>query len=100
MLLGSKLCHALPAFHIFTGSDYTTAFHGKGKLQPLKKLEKSNEFLEAFASLGSSETVPESVIEVIEKFVCQIYGKPKLTSIDEARLQFFATKYKIKEGKP
>ena len=31
MHLGRKLCQSLPAFHIFTGSDYTAAFHGKGK---------------------------------------------------------------------
>ena len=100
MLLESKLWQALPALHIFTGSDYTAAFYGKGKLRPLKKLEKSDEFLEAFASLGSSEIVLESVIRVIEKFVCQMYEKPKLTSVDEARLEFYASKYKVKEWKP
>ncbi|GBP24271.1 hypothetical protein EVAR_80124_1 [Eumeta japonica] len=29
--LGPTLCHALPAFHAFTGSDYTAAFFNKGK---------------------------------------------------------------------
>ena len=99
-VLGSKLCRALPAFHIFTGSDYTAAFSGRGKVTPLKKLEKSDEFLHAFGSLGSSEIVSRSVIQVIEKFVCQMYGNPKLTSVDESRLELFAGKYKAKGGKP
>ncbi|GBP17537.1 hypothetical protein EVAR_12249_1 [Eumeta japonica] len=31
--LGPTLCHALPAFHAFTGSDYTAAFFNKGKVE-------------------------------------------------------------------
>ena len=38
--LGKDLCRALPAFHAFTGSDYTAAFSRKGKICPLKTLEK------------------------------------------------------------
>ena len=100
MFLGRKLCQALPAFYIFTGSDYTAAFHGRGKIRPFKLLETGDEFQEAFASIGSSETVPESMVQVIEKFVCQMYGKAKLISVDEARLQMFVSKYKVNEGKP
>ena len=38
--LGESLCNALPAYHAFTGSDYTAAFCRKGKVRPFKKLEK------------------------------------------------------------
>ena len=55
--LGETLCHTLPAFHVFTGSDYTASFSGTGKITPLKKLEKSKEFQTALASLGVSEVV-------------------------------------------
>ena len=99
-VLGKKLCQSLPAFHVFTGSDYTAAFCGKGKIKPLRKLEKSEEFQYAFASLGSSEIIEESVVKAIEKFVCQIYMKPKLNSVDEVRLELFAGKYKITPGTP
>ena len=34
--LDESVCSALPAFHIFTGSDYTAAFSGRGKLVPPK----------------------------------------------------------------
>ena len=98
--LGESVCSALPAFHIFTGSDYTAAFSGRGKLVPSKKLFKNEEFLNAFSSLGSSQAVSCTTIKTIEKFVCHMYGKPNLTSVDEARLEYFSTKYKIKPGKP
>jgi hypothetical protein len=38
--LGPVLCRALPGFHAFTGSDYTQVFYYKGKISPLKILEK------------------------------------------------------------
>lgn len=33
--LGPKLCKSLPAFHAFTGSDYTAAFYNKGKVETI-----------------------------------------------------------------
>ena len=38
--LGKDLCRALPAFHVFTDCDYAAAFSRKGKICPLKTLEK------------------------------------------------------------
>ena len=38
--LGKDLCRALPAFHVFTGCGYATAFSRKEKICPLKTLEK------------------------------------------------------------
>ena len=40
-VLGPLLCESLPAFHAFTGCDYTSAFVRKGKKHPFAKLEKS-----------------------------------------------------------
>ena len=37
--LGKDLYRALPAFHIFTGSDYTAAFSRKGKIRPIPCLQ-------------------------------------------------------------
>ena len=36
-LLGPLLCELLPAFHAFTGCDYTSAFVRKGKKRPFAK---------------------------------------------------------------
>ena len=62
--------------------------------------EKSEEFQNAFASPGSSKFVEEPIVKCLEKFVCYMYSKPKLNSVDEARLELFADKYKQKPGKP
>ena len=35
---GKDLCKSIPGFYVFTGEDTTSAFKGKGKVQPFKKL--------------------------------------------------------------
>ena len=51
-------------------------------------------FQNAFSSLGTSENVDDTVIQIIEKFVCVIYSKPKIESVNEARVELFTGKYK------
>ena len=38
--LEAKICCALPAYHAFTGWDYTSSFVNKGKVKPFKLLQK------------------------------------------------------------
>ena len=94
---GQSFCKSLPAFHAFTGYDYTSSFNRKGKTRPLKLLEKNSKVQDAFANLGQLEYVTEEVKCTIEYFVCQMYGKSKLTSVDQARLEIFLAKYKPKK---
>ena len=47
--LGPDLCAALPTFHAFTGSDYTSAFVRKGKVRPFKTLEKQLDYQNSFS---------------------------------------------------
>ena len=42
--LGPEWCEALLGLYIFTGEDCTSAFKGKGKVNPLKKLMKFPKF--------------------------------------------------------
>ena len=42
--------------------------------------------------------VTEEVIDQIERFVCKVYGKKKMESVNEVRLQVFASKYKQKKN--
>ena len=87
--LGEVYCAALPAFHAFTGCDYTAAFMRKGKVCPLEIIEKERNFMEMFSKLGDHEVIPENVSEKAEAFVCTLYGKPCLTSINDARFAIF-----------
>ncbi|CAG9813087.1 unnamed protein product [Phaedon cochleariae] len=61
----------------------------KAKLTPFKSLEKSKKFQEAFSRMGESETLSHKTIEDIEEYVCEIYGKRKLSSVNKARFEIF-----------
>ena len=95
--LGPQLSNALPGFHAFTGCDYCPAFARKGKIAPLKILENNVSFQRAFSYFGGTEKLPEWVMEEIETFVCHMYGKKKLISVDDARLDAFDKVYKPKK---
>ena len=70
--LGTKLCNALPGYHAFVGCDFTASFIRKGKISVIN----------IFGELGNTETVNETQLREMEKFVCDIYGKVKLSSAD------------------
>jgi hypothetical protein len=80
--LGNKLAKALPAYHAFTGCDYTAAFSRKGKIAPLKILEKDEELQEIFGCMGGS-TIDDDVYNKLEAYTCQIYGHKKSFKINE-----------------
>ena len=46
--LGKEFCTVLLCFYVFTGEDCSSAFKGKGKVAPLKKLMKAPKFYKAF----------------------------------------------------
>ena len=97
--LGPLLASALLAFHAFFGCDYLAAFSRKGKVRPYNLLKTDGPAQEAFASLSEGlPEVNEEVIDEIKRFLCKVYGKKKVTSINEVRLQVFASKYKQKKN--
>ena len=75
--LGNSLCVLLPGFHAFTGSDHTASFNRKGKIRPLKLLERSEDAIKAFSVLKEpllSEGEVQTTFKAIKKFTCAIYG--------------------------
>ena len=46
--LGRDYCSTLLGYYVFSGEDCTSAFKGKGKVAPLKKLQKNPRFHTAF----------------------------------------------------
>ena len=95
--IGSKVSKALPALHAFTGCDYTSSFSRKGKIRPLKMLEKNVKLQDTFAGLGCREVVSEDTATEIEGFVCTLYGLKRMKSVDEAIFELFQKKYKTSE---
>jgi hypothetical protein len=47
--LGSAYCTTLLGYYVFSGEDCISSFRGKGKVVPLKKLQKNPKFQKAFA---------------------------------------------------
>lgn len=57
--LGPNICKSLPAYHAFTGCDYTAAFSRKGKLTPFKLLQKNMTIQNIFSNMGETANVSQ-----------------------------------------
>jgi len=91
--LESTVLQALPGLHAFTGTDFTASFMNKGKQRPLDIMMKHEQFISAFAMLGEHHNVPDETVSTIEHFVCSLYGKHNLLSVDTARYVMFQHTY-------
>ena len=75
---GKKLSPSLLALHALTDCDYTLSFSRKGKVCPLKNLEKNEIAHETFGWLGYVEEISEPMLNIWEEFVCQLYNGKKV----------------------
>ena len=82
---GPSYCEALLGLHCFTGEDTNCAFKGKGKVNPLKKLEKKPKFMDTFRSLGHTLEVTDQTMTELEEFTCFMYGHQRIKSVNKAR---------------
>ena len=46
---GARFCEEIPGIYCYTGEDCNCAFAGKGKVNPMKELEKNPKFQDSFA---------------------------------------------------
>ncbi len=87
------IASSLPAIHCFSGCDYTAAFWRKGKVKFYKQAETSQEEQSLYRTLGQGPNISEDMIVSSEKIVCKAYGKPQMTSVNDARYAIFRQKY-------
>ena len=92
-----SLFDALLGFHAFTGGDFIAPFFGKGKQRPLERMKKIPGCMEAFAALDMHPTVPGHVMSTLESFVCAMYARPKMGSVNKARYDIFERTYAPKK---
>lgn len=95
-VLGPLLCKSLPAFHAFTGCDYTSAFVKKGKKRPFAKLEKSKDMQRVFASLVSEREVTATNHKSLQAFTASLYGAKQKESempLNKYRYKVFQKAY-------
>ena len=76
------LSAAVIGFHSMTGTDFTSAFFGKGKKRPWSVLLKNLEYVEWFISLGLPEDPDETKCE---EFVLLLYSLENSTDVNSAR---------------
>jgi hypothetical protein len=93
--IGPQICQALPAFHSFTGCDYTSAFVRRGKLRPFQLLKEHPEFVQLFSRLGDAACLEYTVMHQIERFVCHMYGKPAQCDTNKLRVEMFCSRYDV-----
>ena len=103
--LGEALCKALPAYHALTGCDYIASFFKKGKVRPLKLLQKDTGAQIVLSELRTIEEIVSSTLEetdentlsVIDGYVCKICASKNICKVNELRTQILLKKYaKIK----
>ena len=91
--LGQRVCKALLGLHSFTGCDTTSAFYGQGKKSQLKNLMKNPpDIQDTMEQLGNNFNPTESLLTSCEKYVCAMYGKPNIESVDELRYIMYCEK--------
>ena len=95
--LGETLRKALPAYHALTGCDYSASFCRKGKVQPCKILKKDAQTQGVFGKLANMEGLDETSEEVIEKYICKVYGKKHIDKVNDVRTKIFLGKYEAKK---
>ena len=77
--LGSDNATTVMGLYTFTGDDCNAVFKGKGKVTPLKKLQK------AFKQLRVKWEVKEQTYSALEEFTCLMYSNVSIKSINEIR---------------
>jgi hypothetical protein len=95
-VLGVDVCSALPAYHAFSGCDYTSSFVRRGKVKPFELLKKTPSFLQTFGDLGSAETFSCEQSMALERFVCAMYGKAQFSDCNALRYKLFQGRYDVK----
>ena len=86
------LCKALSGVHALTGCNSTSVFVGRGKKHALSVLQdpKNHAAREAMGLLGCSFDVSPDLFEMVENFVCLLYGSAEHARVDDLRYHFFA----------
>lgn len=88
--MGKEYCATLLGFCVFSGEDCTSAFKGKGKVGPLKELQKTLKYRAAFNQLGNNWIVDPHVLNHIEQFTCLMYGRGRDSSVNVVRAKLLS----------
>ena len=86
-----------PSIPRIEGCDYTASFFKKGKVRPLKLLQKDTDAQIVLSKLSTLQEIDENTIPTIKGCVCKIYASKNICKVNDIRTQIFLKKYsKIK----
>ena len=92
--LPSEQCNALLGVHAFSGNDYLSSFFRKGKKTCWHAMIKKAEYITGFSKLGTDMNIGDDTKQLLEKYLCSLYGRNKMKSVNEVRKSIFWKKYK------
>ena len=79
--LSQSVRENLLSFHALTGCDTVSSFSGYGKKKCWKIFQKQPDSVSSIRRNGE--------LDLIEQFVCRLYGVPTQTDVNQARLHLF-----------
>ena len=83
---------SLSGLHVLPGCDSAvSSLSEKGKAKAFKLAMKKQKFVKALAGLGSSWELSDETLEVIEDFICELYGN-RCQDIDLPRYDLYCAK--------
>ena len=71
----------------------------RGKITPLKVLEKFPELMGVFGCLGGNVTCSTTLLDNLERFVSCMYGKAQISSVNKFRYYSFQRNTKAHLGR-
>lgn len=74
----------LLGLHALTCNDYVSNFFRKGKTTYWKDMKHDKEFVNLFNRIGTDTALNEDQLAELEKYVCCLYARKKLISVNEA----------------
>ena len=87
--LSEQQRRTLLGLHAFSGNDHVSSIFRKGKQLRWRYVRNNSRFLNLFSSLGNAVELTDEQFHELEYFVCSIFGKKKLHSVNEARREIF-----------
>lgn len=94
--VGSEKSKGLLGLHAFSGADWGGKFAGISKSRWIKQylgLDPECDIVHAFQTLGEEDFNQESVLSVLEDFVCKVYARnSKATKVSDLRWELFRAK--------
>ena len=93
--LSIDVADALPAVHTLSHCDSTSSFSGIRKVKFFKTVCKDERYYNAALIPGESDTINDTVVEILEELFCHVYRATNEIDINSARYMLFSKLKKV-----